>query len=497
MSSPVLRDNFLNALYNALTEAVLATSLDKRLIVYWGKGAEVMFGYSAREAIGRTTEFLYPDAVSFCRIYELAAPAIREHGYWRAEWEFRRRDGSTFPAEATATTFLQTEADTFIVYVVRDITERKQAEEALRRTDAELLRIMGAVSDYLYSAEIDRSGQLIYRYYSPVVERTTGRPAEFYMQGPERWLSTIVSEDHPRLEKAFLRIKTGKSDHEEEEYRIVLPDGTIRWVRDSVKAQKLEDGTISLDGVVSDITQRKQDEHEKTRLQKQVIENSQLAAIGATAAEIAHEIGNPLNAMSLTVELLEQRLSKEGAHLDEAVRSGMQSLGKEIRRLNNLLSGLRTLFRREEYRFQPTSLAVIAGEILTMEKENYAVKGIRVEQIFPEDLPLIRADHDKLKQALWNLCKNAVEAMTHGGTLTIRAYRSGSGVVLKIADTGVGVSPSIDIFDPFTTTKTSGSGLGLVVVRQVVAAHGGNLSYSSEPGKGTTFLLTLPQASPS
>lgn len=233
---------------------------------------------------------------------------------------------------------------------------------------------------------------------------------------------------------------------------------------------------------------------ERQRLQEQLIENSRLAAIGTTAAKIAHEIGNPLNAMSLTAQILERRLARQGGHLDEAVQASLRSLRAEIRRLSRLLEDLRALSRREQYNFQPTSLAVIAGEVFTMEKENYADRGIRVEQVFPPDLPLIRADRDKLKQALWNLCKNAVEAMPQGGTLTLNAYGSGADVVLEIGDTGVGIPPGVDIFELFTTTKSSGSGLGLVVVRQVTSAHGGTITYTSEPGKGTTFRMTLPRA---
>ncbi|HZD40529.1 MAG TPA: HAMP domain-containing sensor histidine kinase, partial [Terriglobales bacterium] len=177
----------------------------------------------------------------------------------------------------------------------------------------------------------------------------------------------------------------------------------------------------------------------------------------------------------------------------QAVQSTLRRLRDEIGRLNQLLHDFRSLSRREHYYFQPTSLAAIAGEILTTEAEHYAGKKIHVEQHFPRDLPWVHVDRDKLKQALWNLCKNSVEAMPQGGTLRLKAYASGNEVALEIEDTGIGIPSGIDIFEPFTTTKSSGSGLGLMVVRQVVSGHGGKLTHTSAPGKGTTFRLTIPQ----
>ncbi|HEV8712157.1 MAG TPA: ATP-binding protein [Candidatus Binatia bacterium] len=106
------------------------------------------------------------------------------------------------------------------------------------------------------------------------------------------------------------------------------------------------------------------------------------------------------------------------------------------------------------------------------------------------------ADRDKLKQVLLNLCKNAFEAMPEGGTLTVRLHNTGKHITLKVADTGMGIPAGVDIFEPFVTTKLEGTGLGLPIVRQIVAAHGGTLTYTSEPGKGTTFTVTLLLALP-
>jgi signal transduction histidine kinase len=175
----------------------------------------------------------------------------------------------------------------------------------------------------------------------------------------------------------------------------------------------------------------------------------------------------------------------------------LRRLRDEIKRLNSLLDDFHSLSRRERYNFRPTGLELIVAEIVATEAENYAAKRVLVEQLFPPDLPLVQADRDKLKQALWNLCKNAAEAMPQGGTLTLSAKSSGADVILEIGDTGAGIPSGVDIFEPFTTTKVSGSGLGLMVVRQVVAAHGGKITYTSGPANGTTFRLTLPLSPPS
>ncbi|MGE5817936.1 MAG: sensor histidine kinase [Deltaproteobacteria bacterium] len=109
------------------------------------------------------------------------------------------------------------------------------------------------------------------------------------------------------------------------------------------------------------------------------------------------------------------------------------------------------------------------------------------------DLPSINADRDKLKEALLNLLKNSMEAMPTGGKIKITGSASSDMVTIQIADSGTGIPPDIDIFQPFATTKNQGTGLGLVIVRQIVTAHHGTISYFSEPGKGTVFVVSLPR----
>jgi PAS domain S-box-containing protein len=153
-----------------------------------------------------------------------------------------------------------TKGHRFVNGVLSDITARKQAEAALQETKAELQQVLAAVSDYIWSGQIDSDGRFSYRYNSPSVERILGQPAEFFRAGPGRWLSILHPEDRPRAAQATDRLRTGQSASEDEEYRIVLPDGAIRWVRNSVTISQSPDGLRCLNGVVTDITARKQSE---------------------------------------------------------------------------------------------------------------------------------------------------------------------------------------------------------------------------------------------
>lgn len=232
------------------------------------------------------------------------------------------------------------------------------------------------------------------------------------------------------------------------------------------------------------------DVSERVRLQERLLDRERVAAIGTTAAKLVHEIGNPLNGMSVTMQLLERRLAKltEDATLQVSVRA----LRDQTNRLASLLAEFRSLSHRQSFTFRPTSLPEVIREVISTEFGLYTERGVAVEQVFSVDLPVVFVDQDKLKQVVLNLCKNAFEAMPNGGTLTIRVHRSDEHVYVEIADTGSGIPDGVNVFEPFITTKKDGTGLGLPIVRQLVDAHGGTLTYRSEVGKGTTFIVALP-----
>jgi len=216
-----------------------------------------------------------------------------------------------------------------------------------------------------------------------------------------------------------------------------------------------------------------------------------LAAMGASAAILAHEMSNQLNCLSFQTQLMEQQVADHKVGQHDAVPSLVPGLRRGIDQLCALLDEFRSLGQPQRLTLLPTNLVRLVSELLQSLKAQYAVQGVRVELDVSGRLPLVRIDPQKFKQVLLNLFKNAVEAMPDGGTLTVRLYKSRRSVCLEVQDSGTGVPEDLDSFEPFTTTKSHGTGLGMAVVRQVIAAHGGTVDYMSQREKGTTFRLTL------
>lgn len=231
---------------------------------------------------------------------------------------------------------------------------------------------------------------------------------------------------------------------------------------------------------------------EKTRHQKETAENARLITIGATVTRLAHELGSPLNGLYMTAQLLERLIDKPLNLPDAKIASTVQTIVGEIRRLNSMLSEFRFVSRAEHFDFKPVSIPDVIRDVLSLEQAHYINREVRVHQQVPADLPPVMGDADKLKQVFLNLCNNAVDAMSNGGELTLRASSNDRHAVVEVIDSGYGIPEGIDVWAPFVTTKDAGTGLGLMIVRKIVTAHQGTIEYRSESGKGTTFQLTLP-----
>jgi signal transduction histidine kinase len=236
-----------------------------------------------------------------------------------------------------------------------------------------------------------------------------------------------------------------------------------------------------------------------------------LAALGRLMAGVAHEVKNPLNAMTIHLELLKQKLSRQLVAAGDVplgtaapalaagpdVTKHVDVISKEIRRLDEVVNGFLKFARPEELKLQPVRIATLISDVATTAATEAERRGITLTADCPESLPAINADPGMLGQALLNLALNGCQAMPDGGTLKI-GCRTGARrtVEVTVEDTGVGIPPEHlgRIFDLYFTTKEKGSGIGLSMVYRIVQLHDGEVEVQSTPGRGTRFRLTFPQA---
>jgi two-component system NtrC family sensor kinase len=224
--------------------------------------------------------------------------------------------------------------------------------------------------------------------------------------------------------------------------------------------------------------------------ERRLIRSERLATVGRMAAHITHEIRNPLASLGLYVELLGDEL---GAG-DAEARRLVASIGNEIDRLSEITETYLRFVRLPRPDLEREDLGAIATAVMEFARAELSKAGIALELAVAAGLPDVAADENQLRQALLNLVRNAKEAMPSGGILRVEVGAGAGQVRVAVADTGAGIAPDHlgKIFDPFFSTKEKGTGLGLALVQQILAEHGGRVEVASPPGGGTTFSLLLP-----
>lgn len=225
---------------------------------------------------------------------------------------------------------------------------------------------------------------------------------------------------------------------------------------------------------------------------KELAHKQALASIGLAAASLAHDIANPLQTVSLEVQLLDLRLRESQQTVDEKVNHRLANINGHLTVLLNLLTELREVSRPTKLNLTAVDLKHEIREVVRSQEALFAARRIQIVDSLPDNLSPVKGDVDKLKRVVSNLCKNAVDAMPEGGSLTLRAHADRSHVCFEIQDTGGGIVKGENIFDAFATSKAEGWGLGLSIVYQIVSAHNGRIEYHSTPGEGTTFKVCLP-----
>ncbi|MDP9068674.1 MAG: PAS domain S-box protein [Actinomycetota bacterium] len=387
--------------------------------------------------------------------------------------------------------------------IARDISDRVRereellaAQQALRDSEELLRQLTDNIEQIFYVGSVDTSELL---YLSPAYETIWGRSREEALTTPWRWLEGVHPEDRARVR----RLAEEGCGGFDVAYRVVKPDGSIRWVQDKGFSVRDEHGeVIRVAGVVEDVTERK-------ALQEQLQQAQRMESVGRLAGGVAHDFNNLLMIILNAAEFV-----REGIALDDPARQDIDDIVAAGQKGAALVRQLLTYSRRQLVNPKVLDVNDIINEMKDLLQRSLGEDLILTVKQEPR-LPQTRIDPNQLRQVIMNLLVNARDAMGQGGMVTIEsstvalsedlepgspagstAGAGGRYVCIAVSDTGRGIDPSIidNIFEPFFSTKpmAEASGLGLSTVYGIVTQAGGRIAVHSEPGVGATFKVYLP-----
>jgi two-component system, sporulation sensor kinase E len=233
---------------------------------------------------------------------------------------------------------------------------------------------------------------------------------------------------------------------------------------------------------------------EDRRMTERTIESEKLSALTLLAAGVAHEIGNPLNSLNIHLQLIQRRLRRAPASIRDSIEELLEVAAAEIQRLDSIIHQFLQAIRPTTPSFEQHDLNEIVEESVGFLRREIEDRDVLVETDLAVGLPRVEVDRDQIKQAFYNIIKNAFQAMKTGGILHIRSWRDDNFVSVAFTDTGGGLSPEnmSKLYRPYFTTKPAGTGLGLLIVRRIVREHGGEIEIESNEGKGVRVTMHLP-----
>ena len=481
-------------------DSVFITDREGR-IEYVNPAFERICGFTLDEVRGKTPRVL-KSGVHDQAFYERLWNALLAGEIYRAVVVNRKKSGELFHEEKVISPLRDGQGRiTHFVSTGRDITERIRAEQRLRESEERFRQLTEHIREVFWLKSADGSRIL---YVSPAYEEVWGRSCQSLYAEPFSFLETVHPEDRERVLAALPGQAAGEYDHE---FRIVRPDGAIRWIWARAFPVRDEHGEIyRIAGCSEDITERKMVEEALRESAEQLRQAQKMEAVGRLAGGIAHDFNNLLTVILGRAELLLARLGEE-----ETLARDVTLMKKTADRAAALTRQILAFSRQQMLQPKVLDLSAIVSETAAMLRP---LIGEHIElclNAVPHPC-LVMADPGHLEQVIMNLALNARDAMPGGGQLTIEtaavelgeeyarrhlAISPGPYVMLAVSDTGTGMDAETRarIFEPFFTTKEQGkgTGLGLATVYGIVKQSGGGIWVYSEPGHGTSFKVYLPR----
>ncbi len=495
---------FLSSITQQVREAIIVTDIHRR-IIYLNKAAEELYGYSQEELVGQDPIMLSVEAEAQSTL-DSVTKAMRTGKDWSGLSTQRRKDGSTIICEIAVSPFIDGEGNaSSYIGTVRDVTERKLAEDAVKKGEQRYRTLFEAAGVAIMILKSD--------IFVDCNERTLEvfgcMRSQFVGQPPFRFSPPLQPDGQASEEKARERISAAiTSGPQRFEWVHSRFDGTLFDAEVSLNAIQLGPEPHIL-VIVRDVTEHKKAEAQRRALQEELEKAQRMESLGILAGGVAHDLNNMLGPLVGYPELILRKLPE-----DSKIRKQIIRMGNAAQDAADVIQDLLTLARRGRYEMQPLSLNRVVEQYL--DSPNFAQlqerkPDIKVKMKLKQPIDDILGSSPHLSKVIMNLVVNAFDAMHENGTLHIETsqrhleaifsgqykMKPGEYVLLKVRDTGMGIAPEdLDkVFEPYYSKKkmgASGSGLGLSVVYGVVKDHGGYYDIFSTVGEGTEFVLYFP-----
>ena len=469
-------------------------------VTSWNAGAQRFKGYSADEIIGEHFSRFYTPEEKAAGVPATALETSARTGVFETEGWRVRKDGTRFWAHVVIDPIRDQNGE-LVGYakVTRDLTDRKKAEDALRRSEEQFKFLVQGVTDYAIYM-LDPEGRIT--NWNAGAQRIKGYAPEEIIG--EHFSRFYTEEDRARGEpQRSLATASREGKFEVEAWR-VRKDGTQFWAHVIMDALRDDDGQLQgFAKITRDITERKQNQEALERAREALFQSQKTEAIGRLTGGVAHDFNNLLMAVLGSLELLGKRLPN-----DDKMRALLNNAIQGAQRGAALTQRMLSFARRQEVKLEPVEVVGLVRGMSDLLERSLA-SGIVIETRFPLRLPLVMVDPNQFETALLNLVVNARDAMPDGGRITVGAQTWDKGpaeiheakngfVCVSVDDTGHGMDEETlaRATEPFYTTKGvgKGTGLGLPMVQGMLEQFGGKLVIRSDQGKGTSVRLWLPVA---
>jgi PAS domain S-box-containing protein len=474
-------------------------------ITEFNPAAEKTFGYRRKDVLGRIlAEVIIPPSLrerhrsGFGRY--LATGDSKVLGR-RLEMTALCSDGREIPIELTITRIPQDGPAAFTGHL-RDITERKRSEDALRVAHAQVVRSEERWRSVFEGSAVgvaltDLNGRFIAT--NLIFQKMVGYTEQELQE--LSFLNITHEEDLDRNEAPIRELLEGQRQQFQIEKQYRCKDGTSVWARNNVSiVPGTERVPRFLMALSEDITQQKLSEEALAKARSELTKVARITSLGVLTASIAHEVNQPLSGIITNAGTCLRMLSADPPNIDGARETARRTI-RDGNRASDVITRLRTLYSRKEPSPESMDLNEAAREVMALSSNEFQRSGVTVQHELADDLPPVVGDRIQLQQVILNLLRNAADAMStiddRPRELLIRTEKDkGNQVRLSVKDSGVGFTPQAEgkIFEAFYTTKTDGMGMGLSISRSIIEAHQGRLWATANDGPGCTFSFAIPCA---